>query len=168
MLAPWMRYTVKLGPKRAMSAAIVLFLVTLISFAVGRGLGVWIACGIILGIGLAGLILLFDVLLADVIDEDQVRTGRRREGMYFGANALFIRLGVSAQALVMSQVLKASGYDPHLPVQPPSVEIGIRFLMAGVPVIALVLAYLVLRMYPLYGETLAEIKRKLAERGRIQ
>ncbi|MCL6615175.1 MAG: MFS transporter [Firmicutes bacterium] len=89
--------------------------------------------------------------------------------MYFGANALFIRLGVSAQALVMSQVLKASGYNPNLAVQPPSVEIGIRFLMAGVPVIALALAYLVLRMYQLYGETLAGIKRELAERrGRIE
>lgn len=168
-LAWWMRYTVKVGPKRAMSTGIILFAVTILPFAVAKGLAMGIACGALLGIGLAGLILLFDVLLADVIDEDQVRTGRRREGMYFGANALFIRLGVSAQALVMSQVLKASGYNPHLAVQPPSVEIGIRFLMAGVPVIALALAYLVLRMYPLYGETLAGIKRELAERrGRIE
>lgn len=166
MLAPWMRYTVKVGPKQAMSSAIILFAITLVPFGAARGLVMGVVCGAILGLGLAGLMLLFDVLIADVIDEDEVRTGRRREGMYFGANALFIRLGVSAQALVMSQVLKASGYDPNLAVQPPSVEAGIRFLMAGVPIIALVLAYLVLRMYPLYGEALARIKHELAARGR--
>ena len=84
--------------------------------------------------------------------------------MYFGANARFIRLGVSAQALVMSQVLKASGYDPNLAAQPASVETGVRFLTAGVPVIALILAFLVLRMYPLHGDALARIKRELAAR----
>ncbi len=166
MLAPWMRYTVKVGPKRAMSAAILVFAITLVPFAVANNLTTGIICGAILGLGLAGLMLLFDVLLADVIDEDEIRTGQRREGMYFGANALFIRLGVSAQALVMSQVLKASGYNPNLAVQPPSVETGIRLLMAGVPVIALVLAYLVLRLYPLYGENLVKIKHELAARGR--
>ncbi|MCR4403049.1 MAG: MFS transporter [Firmicutes bacterium] len=163
-LAPWTRYTVKVGPKQAMSSAIALFAVALVPFGLARGLTMGIACGALLGLGLAGLMLLFDVLIADVIDEDEVRTGRRREGMYFGANALFIRLGVSAQALVMSQVLKASGYDPNLAAQPPSVETGVRFLTAGVPVIALVLAFLVLRMYPLHGDTLAMIKRELGSR----
>ncbi|MGE5587244.1 MAG: MFS transporter [Clostridia bacterium] len=165
-LAPWMRYTVKVGPKQAMSSAIILFAVALVPFGLARGLMMGIVCGALLGLGLAGLMLLFDVLIADVIDEDEIRTGRRREGMYFGANALFIRLGVSAQALVMSQVLKASGYDPNLAAQPPSVETGVRFLTAGVPAIALVLAFLVLRMYPLYGDTLARIKRELAARGK--
>ncbi|MGE5571523.1 MAG: MFS transporter [Bacteroidota bacterium] len=167
MLAPWQRYTVRVGPKRAMSGAIIVFAVTLIPFAAANGLAMSVVCGAMLGLGLAGLMLLFDVLIADVIDEDEIRTGQRREGMYFGANALFIRLGVSAQALVMSQVLRASGYDPNLAVelQPASVETGIRFLMAGVPVIALVLAYLVLRMYPLYGDTLIRIKQELAARG---
>lgn len=164
MLAPWMRYTVKVGPKQAMLSAIVLFALALIPFGLARGLAMGIVCGALLGIGLAGLMLLFDVLIADVIDEDEVLTGRRREGMYFGANALFIRLGVSAQALVMSQVLKASGYDPNLAAQPASVETGVRFLTAGVPVIALILAFLVLRMYPLHGDALARIKRELAAR----
>lgn len=166
MLALWMRYTVSAGPKRAMTLAIVVFAATLVPFGLAYNLVTGIICGALLGLGLAGLMLLFDVLLADIIDEDELRTGRRREGMYFGANALFIRLGVSAQALVMSQVLRASGYDPNLPAQPASVATGIRLLVAAVPIAALVLALLVIRMYPLHGENLARIKQELAARGR--
>jgi len=166
MLAPWMRHTVKVGPKQAMSLAIAVFCVTLLPFGLAYNFVTGVVCGALLGLGLAGLMLLFDVLLADVIDEDELRTGRRREGMYFGANALFIRLGVSAQALVMSQVMKASGYDPNLATQPASVVTGIRLLMTAVPIAALVLALLVLRMYPLYGENLVRLKQELAARGR--
>lgn len=50
-----------------------------------------------LGIGLSGILLL-DVFISDVVDEDELRTGARREGMYFGINGFMIRLGISAQS----------------------------------------------------------------------
>lgn len=163
-LALWMRHTVAAGPKRAMSNAIVMFAAALVPFGLARSFAAGVAGGALLGVGLAGLMLLFDVLLADVIDEDELRTGRRREGMYFGANALFIRLGESVKALVLSTVLRASGYDPNLAAQPPSVVTGIRLLVTGIPIAALVLALVVLKMYPLHGEALARIKKELAAR----
>ncbi len=162
MLAPWRRHTVRVGPKRAMSLAIAVFCATLVPFGLAGSFPAGLACAAVVGIGVAGLMLLFDVLLADVIDEDELRTGRRREGMYFGANALFIRLGISAQALVMSQIMKASGYDANLAAQPASVVTGIRLLMTAVPAGALLLALAVLRTYPLHGENLARIKQELA------
>ena len=33
-----------------------------------------------------------DIVLSDVIDEDELRTGQRREGSYFGVNAFVERL----------------------------------------------------------------------------
>lgn len=161
-LFPWTRYTIKAGPKQAASRAIAFFAIALIPFGLARDFRTGIIGGALVGAGLAGILLLFDTLLiADVIDEDQLRTGRRREGMYFGANALFIRLAISVQALVMSQVLKASGYDPNLPVQPASIVAGIRSLMTVVPIIGLIAAFLVFRMYPLDGNRLAEIRKKI-------
>ena len=161
-LLPWTRYIIKAGPKQAASRAIALFAVALIPFGLARSFTMGIIGGALVGAGLAGLLLLFDTLLiADVIDEDQLHTGQRREGMYFGANALFIRLAISVQALVMSQVLKASGYDPNLLSQPASIVTGIRSLMTAIPIIALVAAFLVFRMYPLDVDKLAEIKKEL-------
>jgi GPH family glycoside/pentoside/hexuronide:cation symporter len=166
-LFPWTRYIIKAGSKQAASRAIAIFAIALIPFGLARTFTTGILGGALVGAGLAGLLLLFDTLLiADVIDEDQLHTGQRREGMYFGANALFIRLAISVQALVMSQVLKASGYDPNLPSQPASIVTGIRSLMTVIPIIALIAAFLVFRMYPLYGDKLVKMKKELESTGK--
>lgn len=47
--------------------------------------------------------------------------------MYFGVHALFMRLGISLQGLVMGTVLTATGYDAYLAVQPASALWGMRF-----------------------------------------
>ncbi len=161
-LVPWTRYIIKVGAKQAASWAIAFFAIALVPFGLARNFTTGIIGAVLVGAGLAGILLLFDALLiADVIDEDQLHTGQRREGMYFGANALFIRLAISVQALVMSQVLKATGYNPNLASQPASIVTGIRSLMTVIPIIALIAAFLVFRQYPLYGEKLSEVKNQL-------
>jgi len=116
----------------------------------------------LLGVGLAGLILMGDVIVADVIDEDELRTGQRREGMYFGMSKFIITLSSSLVAAVFGWITAAYGYDPALDVQPASAGIGFRVFMS-VPVIAgSLLAILTLLFYPLHGERLREVKRALA------
>jgi GPH family glycoside/pentoside/hexuronide:cation symporter len=46
------------------------------------------ACLALAGLGLAGPQTLTNVLFAEVIDEDEIRSGVRREGAFFGINAL--------------------------------------------------------------------------------
>jgi GPH family glycoside/pentoside/hexuronide:cation symporter len=164
MLAPWKMLTVKFGPKHATSAAIAAFCASLVPLGLANNFMTGMVGGALLGIGLAGLMLLHNILLADVIDEDYIRTGQRREGTYFGANALFIRLGVSIQALVLSQVLAAFGYDPKLIVQPDTLVTGIRILVAVVPVMALIIAFIAIQMYPLHGKRLLLIKSELSRK----
>ncbi|MFA6655609.1 MAG: MFS transporter, partial [Bacillota bacterium] len=116
-----------------------------------------------LSFGLAGLLVLLDVLIADVIDEDEVHTGFRREGMYFGVNGFMIRLGISLNAIVMGWVLNISGYDAYLTVQPDSAIWGMRLLMTVVPIAAMVLSLAIFRHYPLEGEYLDRVKAQLNE-----
>jgi len=164
LLHPWGRVTVRLGPRRAMMLGIVVFgLALLPAWVVSDFLG-GVLFTSLLGLGLPALMLLLDVLIADVIDEDELRSGARREGMYFGVNALVMRLGISLQGLVMGAVLTATGYDPHLAVQPPSALWGLRFLMGGVPLVAMALAFLGMVLYPLDGERLAAVKAGIARR----
>lgn len=119
---------------------------------------------VFIAFGLAGLLVLLDVLIADVVDEDEIKTGVRREGMYFGVNGFMIRLGISLNAIVMGNVLNAFGYDPNLEVQPASALTGMKLLMTLVPILAMAVAILVFRHYPLEGERLEEIKASLGQR----
>jgi len=59
--------------------------------------------------------------------------------------------------------LQHSGYFPDLSAQPGSVLLGLRLLTAAVPFVTLVVALGALRAYPLHGDRLAQIKKRVAE-----
>ncbi|MCJ7702132.1 MAG: MFS transporter [Anaerolineales bacterium] len=117
-----------------------------------------------LGLGLAGLILLGDVIVADVIDEDEVKTGQRREGMYFGMSKFIMKLSGSIVALWFGWIAPAFGYDSALSIQPESVATGFRVFMTVPVIVSSILAILALFFYPLYGERLQAVKDTLAAR----
>ncbi|HEY8543046.1 MAG TPA: MFS transporter, partial [Pseudothermotoga sp.] len=109
------------------------------------------------------------IMIADIVDEDQVKTGKRREGMYFGANALVIRLGISLNSIIMGLVFSLSGYDATVSVdsQPPTVLVGFRILCSVVPIIATLIGVFVLRYYPLDGKYLEQIKQKVRMQEKV-
>lgn len=149
MVYLWSFIVKRMGPRKTILTAVLLFLLSLIPFAFVTTLLTAALSAIAIGISLAGIIILLDVLLAEVIDDDEKRSGARREGMYFGMNGFIIRWGVSLQAIVMGTVLEWSGYVQHSATQPVSVEAGIRLMMTGIPIASLLLALLFYYLYPL-------------------
>ena len=113
------------------------------------------------GLGLGGIILLTDMLLADIIDEDAAKTGRRREGMYYGVNGFLGRLSGVLQTQTINGVLMFTGYNAGLAVeaQPAAVLDGLRLLVSLAPMLALALGIVALIFYPLHGKYLAKIKQ---------
>jgi GPH family glycoside/pentoside/hexuronide:cation symporter len=117
-----------------------------------------------LGLGLGGLILMGDVIVADVIDEDEVKTGQRREGMYFGMSKFIMTLSGSIVALWFGWIATAYGYDSALDVQPDTVANGFRVFMTVPVIVSSILAIAALLFYPLHGKRLKEIKETLKAR----
>ncbi|MDT8975068.1 MFS transporter [Paenibacillus sp. chi10] len=145
----WAHWTKRYGPRKTMIAAIVCYMFALAPLLfVSSELGAYIA-GAFIGFSLAGLIILLDILLSEVIDEDERTTGARREGMYFGMNGFIIRFGVSLQAIIMSTVLESSGYVANSAQQPDAAILGIRLMLAGIPIVALVFAIICFVIYPI-------------------
>lgn len=118
----------------------------------------------LVGVALAGLIFMGDVILAEVIDEDEVKTGKRRAGMYFGMNSLITTLSSALVAVVFGLLLPAYGYNTALDVQPASVGTGFRIFMTVPTAIGSILAVLALVFYPLHGARLGEVKAALARK----
>ena len=119
-----------------------------------------------LGLGLSGLILMGDVVVADVIDEDEVKTGQRREGMYFGMSKFIIKLSGSIVALWFGWIAPAYGYDSALEVQPLSTAAGFRVFMTVPVIVSSILAIAALFFYPLHGERLQQVKEALKVKGK--
>lgn len=160
-LFPWMMVTVRLGARRALMAACLIWAVTLLAFLVVGDFTTALVTMAVAGIGLAGLLLLTDILISDIIDEDELTTGVRREGMYFGINGLLIRFAFVLQGWVMGTVLTVTGYNADLAVQAPSVITGLRLMMSLIPTAALIGAFIFLVFYPLHGARLAWVKEQV-------
>ena len=112
-------------------------------------------------------------ILPDVIDLDELRSGRRREGTFYSFMTLLQKLGLAAGLYIVGVALDSSGFlepllpgDP-IPVQPESALQAIRFFMGPVPLLFVVCAAVLVYFYPLTREAHEEITLKLAERKRL-
>ncbi|MEU6414380.1 MFS transporter [Microbispora sp. NPDC046933] len=149
MVYVWSRVTTRIGPRRAVLVAIVVYGAALVPFLLVGNLVLAAVTGAAVGVGIAGMLVLLEILLAEVIDDDERRTGARREGMYFGMNGFIVRWAVSLQAVVITVVLSRSGYHNGAAVQPDSVVTGVRLMMGVVPLAVLAVAFGCFLLYPL-------------------
>ncbi len=117
------------------------------------------------GLGLAGLILMGDVIMADVVDEDHVRTGLRREGVYYGLSKLIMKMSTSIAAVIFTWVTAAYGYIPGAAAQAESVGLGFRVYISVPVVVCSLLAVAALYFYPLHGARLQAVKDALVHQG---
>ncbi len=157
----WSGYAVRHGARRALIWSLVTFGVATIPFVFAQNLVGGLIGTALIGAGLGGLLVLTDLLLSDVVDEDELRTGTRREGMYFGINGLFIRLAGSIQAAVTALILTGTGYQADLAEQAAGAVIGLRALMTALPVAGMVIALAAMYYYPLHGARLDQVKAEV-------
>jgi GPH family glycoside/pentoside/hexuronide:cation symporter len=158
----WRWLTLRLGSKAALMLAVTLFVAFLLPVLFLASLPHTVAMMCLLGAAHSGITLVRDIVLSDVIDQDELRTGRRREGSYFGVNAFIERLVLVLVGGSTSLVLVASGYDASLAVQPPSVAVGIRLGMSLLPLLALAVFLLVISRYPLGRREVVALREELA------
>jgi len=101
------------------------------------------------GLAQGGGVLLTRALMADVVDEDELRTGARRSGLYFGILLTTSKLGVAAGPITYA-ILGAVGFEPRLGVGNSDLALNtLTLLFVGVPIILYIAAALSLRKYPL-------------------
>lgn len=143
----------KLGGKRALicllSTVIVGEIMLTFSFnIIGANISL-----LVMGLGYSGINLIFPTLLADVIDKDELNTGYRREGAYFGSAAFFTKPAQSLAALVTGIVFTLTGYQQYSTQQTALVQFGIKLTIGLIPAIVLFIGILFLRKFPIDAST---------------
>ena len=100
------------------------------------------------GIGYAVADLMPWAMVGEVIDEDELATGQRREGLYNGFFTFLRKLGGATAFLLAGLTLEFAGYRQS-ETQPESALFAIRALTALAPAFFLVLAAAIALRYPL-------------------
>ncbi|WP_337001835.1 MULTISPECIES: MFS transporter [unclassified Microbacterium] len=146
----WSAVVRRTSPRTALLWSVAVFGVAVLGYLVPSSVLGAALVGVAVGVGVGGLLQLLEVMLSQIIDDDAVRTGHRREGAYFGVNGFVVRGSVVLQAIVAAVVLTASGFDATLKdAQPDTVDGGIRLMLAVIPLGFTALAWLCFWLYPI-------------------
>jgi GPH family glycoside/pentoside/hexuronide:cation symporter len=123
-------------------------------------------CLAVAGFGLSGPQTLTNVLFAEVADEDELRSGVRREGAFFGVNALLTKPAQSVALALIPFILEATDFVTReanqgqiFLNQPQSALFGIKALVGLIPGVALIFGAIILIWFPLRGQYLEQVKQ---------
>ena len=100
----WMKLDVKLGSRKAYAVAMILYFFATIPILFITTYEMAIFTVILMGVGFGGMLYFIYLLIADVIDEDELNTGVRREGSFFGITNFFMRLAMILSIVTVSLV----------------------------------------------------------------
>jgi GPH family glycoside/pentoside/hexuronide:cation symporter len=109
-------------------------------------------------------------MVADVVDVDELMTGKRREGIYSGYLVFLRKLATAVAIFLVTRVLAASGFRAGTGgalvdvTQPESALVALRVLVGVVPAIMLALSILAAWRYPLSKEAHHELLSQLEQK----
>ena len=116
------------------------------------------------GLSNGGSILLTRTLMADVVDEDELNTGARRSGLFFGLLLTTSKAG-AAFGPVTYAILGFAGFDAAAGgANSPSALLTLQVLFIAVPIVLCLLAALTLRNYPIDEKRQAELHAAIEAR----
>lgn len=126
----------------------------------------------IAGLGLSSTYIAPFAMIPDTIEYDQVRSGRREEGIYYGLWTFFSKSGQAMAGLIYGLVLQVMQYAPHnnieveamkaagRPLQTPEAFLGIRLLLGPIATIFLIAAGFLVLTYPITEKVYLEMMDK--------
>lgn len=127
----------------------------------------WVA---VLGGFLGGSIILFESLVPDVVDYDELKSGLHREGLYFGLWKMTVKLSRAVGLAISGLLLQAIGFESNLPARvpeaPPEVAERLGWIFGPGVGTFLILAGLIFLCFPLDGPRHRRIQALLRRRAR--
>jgi GPH family glycoside/pentoside/hexuronide:cation symporter len=122
------------------------------------------------GFAAAGLWVVLPSMCVDVVDYDELHSGKRLEGAFTSSFAWVLKVGMAAAMFLVGPLLDyVTGFDAKLAGhQTPETIWWIRVLFAGIPVVALLVALGLAQLFPLTEARMAELREELeARRGTV-
>jgi GPH family glycoside/pentoside/hexuronide:cation symporter len=116
------------------------------------------------GFGVASAHLLPNAMGTDVLEVDELMSGKRQEGIYAGFSVFVRKLSTALVLALVGPILSWSGYVEGADVQTENTLTAIRVLISIVPALLLVIGCVTAWFYPLTRQRHAEISQQLALR----
>jgi GPH family glycoside/pentoside/hexuronide:cation symporter len=116
------------------------------------------------GVGVAVGYLIPWSMLPDVIELDELETGHRREGIFYGFFVFLQKLGISLGIALSNLAIGAAGFKADLAQQPEAVLTTLQWFVSLLPAIVLLISFIPVWLYPINKKRHAEIMAQLEAR----
>ncbi|WP_010274301.1 MFS transporter [Paenibacillus senegalensis] len=142
LVGVWYWLLRKMDPVKGWRWSFVAYAVSVIPLWFSTSLAGGIVAGVIVGFGLAGFLVSPPMVNSRIIDQDAVKTGSRREGIYTAVSGFIVRSSglISAVAFLIVGMIFGyeSGENPG-----PNPALTFRYLISVVPFILLIISILI-------------------------
>lgn len=103
-------------------------------------------------------------MIADIVDEDKLQTGKNREGAYFGIDSFFQQQASGLAVLVSGVLLDVfAGLVPGQSIQTPETATRIGIIFSLVPALLYAVAAFLILPYQLTRQRVRQIQQRLAQ-----
>lgn len=137
---------------------------SLIYFAKASDSVLIFALGMISEVAAGVMPILFFAMLGDVADYSEYKNYRRSTGLVFSAGTFAMKFGGGVAGAVTMAVLSFFGYDGKVVEKTEEVLNGIRMNMSIIPTLFIIVAILIMLIYPLDTGKMIEIEKELKSR----
>lgn len=111
--------------------------------------------------GIGSLFTLMMSMTSDVIDIDELNTGKRREGIFGAIYWWMVKFGLAIAGLLSGIILSIVGFESGAPTQSAESMNGLRFFFSGLPILGTLAAMYIMRDYSVTEEKANEVSRQL-------
>lgn len=113
------------------------------------------------GAGIAAAHVIPWSIIPDVVDDDELRTGHRREGTFYGYMVFIQKAGTAVMLAIIPWVLSRTGYIPNQP-QNVQTTTAIRMMMGFIPTVLLTISMFLAWKFPITPEKYSSIRQQIA------
>ncbi|MGN1480215.1 MAG: MFS transporter [Acutalibacteraceae bacterium] len=112
----------------------------------------------ITSLGIASMFVNQTVMLADVVDYGEYRTGSRNESLTFSMKGFLQKMAYTIQCIIMYALFLFTGYDGQSIEQTPAACGAISAMMYVIPPILIIISFIIFsKKYKIYGEFKTEV-----------
>lgn len=103
-------------------------------------------------------------MYADIVDHQELKTGRRATGLIFSSSSMSQKMGWALGAALTGWLLAGFGYDQDAATQSEHAIYGVRLMISWLPAVSCVLAVIGMAFYPLSEKKVKEVTAELEAR----
>ena len=122
----------------------------------------------IMGLVFGGPPYFIDRNISNLADEDELQTGQRREASFYGVHAFIIRLATILNIVAVNIVFSYNGWSDLVDAAAGADPLGIRILMSGFNIVALILGMVFLAFYKLGKKEADALQVKIKELHKLE